>query len=42
MKEAGTINFLDANDADNAVVIVCYGGKPVAICVPKTSQKAVV
>jgi len=41
MKEAGTINFQGANDADNAVIIVYCGEKPVAVCIPKTSQKAV-
>jgi hypothetical protein len=38
MKQAGTINFRDATDSDEAVVIVRYDEGPVAICLSKQSN----
>ncbi|MGH7994292.1 MAG: hypothetical protein ACREDQ_12290 [Limisphaerales bacterium] len=38
MEEAGTINFQDAGDADEGMVIVRYDEKSVAICVSKASD----
>ena len=38
MKEAGTINFQDASDSDEAVAVVRYDEKSVAICVSKKTD----
>jgi len=38
MKEAGTINFQGASDSDEAVAIVRYDEKSVAICISKASD----
>lgn len=38
MKEAGTINFRDATDSDEAAVIVRYDEESVAVCLSKKSD----